>query len=206
MYKTREEWLRKAVELLDDQVFNGELGTKQNLIQFQIGCALLGGRKLGEVVMPWQGEDVSLDDFFPPTIHIDEKIKEPAEMVETLAHECIHCFKDIRGHGKKFANEARKIGFEPPFTQLVVNEELAAKCHEISKQLGEFPGKPVIPHKKEKKEKTFSGILFCPECGYQLRVTEKMFKNHGEALPTCSCGAKFALDCSNLETSGDAED
>lgn len=196
MYSTREEWLRKAVELLDDQVFGGELGIKTESRQYQISCALLGGKKLGEVVMPWQGEDVSLDDFFPPTIHIDEKIKDPAEMVETLAHECIHCFMDIKGHGKRFKAEASKIGFEAPFTQLNVGEELASKCHEISRQLGEFPGKPVIPHKKEKKEKTFSGVLFCPECGYELRVAEKMFKSHGESLPTCPCGCKMALDCS----------
>ena len=65
MYNTREEWLREAVKLLNDEVFGGEL----DLIEYQISCALLGGKKLGEVVFPYEGDDIAgLDDFFPPTI------------------------------------------------------------------------------------------------------------------------------------------
>ena len=192
MYNTREEWLREAVKLLNDEVFGGEL----DLIEYQISCALLGGKKLGEVVFPYEGEDIAgLDDFFPPTIHIDEKIKESAQMVIVLAHECIHAFMNIKDHKKRFKYEAKKIGFESPFTQCNPNEELTSKCHDIAKKLGPFPGKPVIPHKKEKKKKTFSGKLFCPNCGFEVRISEKMFKDHGGQMPICPCGTHLALDC-----------
>ena len=108
MYNTREEWLREAVKLLNDEVFGGEL----DLIEYQISCALLGGKKLGEVVFPYEGDDIAgLDDFFPPTIHIDEKIKESTQMVIVLAHECIHAFMNIKDHKKRFKYEAKKIGF-----------------------------------------------------------------------------------------------
>lgn len=201
MYSTREEWLREAVKLLNSQLFEGTL----DLIEYQISCSLLSGKKLGEVVFPYEGEDVKLDDFFPPTIHIDEKIKEPYKIVATLAHECIHAFMNIKKHNKAFGNAARKIGFEPPFTQFNPSNELIDTCKSIASQLGEFPGKPVIPHAKQVKPKTFTGVIFCPECGYELRVSEKMFKGHGEALPTCVCGAKMALDRSNEEGTNEEE-
>ena len=55
IYKTREEWLRKAVDLLNRDVFNGSLilEERQDLIDYQVSCALLNGRKLGEVVLPF---------------------------------------------------------------------------------------------------------------------------------------------------------
>lgn len=208
IYKTREEWLRKAVDLLNRDVFNGSLilEERQDLIDYQVSCALLNGRKLGEVVLPFEdNEDVSLDDFFPPTIHIDEKIKSPVEIIEVLAHECIHCFKNIRKHGKLFAKEAKAIGFEKPYTEIHANYDLASRCKAIAAELGEFPGKPVIPHKKETKKRKFSGKLFCPSCGYEVRISEKMFKDHNQEFPTCPCGQKFALDCTDEEDETEKE-
>ena len=43
IYKTREEWLRKAVDLLNRDVFNGSLilEERQDLIDYQVSCALL---------------------------------------------------------------------------------------------------------------------------------------------------------------------
>ena len=73
----------------------------------------------------------------------------------------------------------------------------------IAKKLGPFPGKPVIPHKKEKKKRTFSGKLFCPNCGFEVRITEKMFKDHGERMPICPCGTHLALDCTEDPIEGD---
>ena len=49
--------------------------------------------------------------------------------------------------------------------------------------------------KKEKKKKTFSGKLFCPNCGFEVRISEKMFKDHGGQMPICPCGTHLALDC-----------
>ena len=192
-YETREQWLRACVELVNEKVYNGDM----DIVKYQISSALLGGKALGNTVMPFDGEDVGLDDFFPPTIHIDEKIQDPVTIVATVAHEMIHAFKDIRKHGKQFGAIAGPAGFEKPYASLHLGEELSMRCHEIADELGVFPGQPVKPHKKEKKPKTFSGVLFCPECGYELRVKEKAFNKHG--LPTCPCGCKMALDMENID-------
>lgn len=192
-FSTREEWLRSAVDLINEKIFNNEF----EIEQYQVSMALLGGKKLGDTIMPYQGEDVGLDDFFPPTIHIDEKIKESNMIVAVLAHEMIHAFGDVHGHGKAFAKYAAPVGFEKPFSQININETLGSLCREISKELGTWPGKPLAVHPKEKKPKNFSGVLFCPECGYELRVSETMFNKHNQGLPTCPCGCHMALDCEN---------
>lgn len=193
-YKTREEWLRAAVDLINRDIYGGEM----DIVEYQISPALLGKTKLGETVMPYQGENVGLDDFFPPTIHVDEKIKGTGMLIAVIAHEMIHAFKDIKKHGKAFGAVAGPVGFEKPYAKLSTNEDLTAKCKEIAHKLGPYPGVPVKPAEKEKKPKTFSGKIFCPECGYELRVKEKAFKKYG--LPTCSCGAKMALDMEDIDT------
>lgn len=202
MYKTREEWLEEAIKLLNTEVFSGDLSDDitEGLKAHQVGCSLFSGNKAGDTVFPYEGEDiVGVEEFFPPTIHIDERIKEPETIVACLAHECIHCFMNIRKHNKQFGYEAKKIGFESPYTKLCVGEDLAIKCKMIAEKLGEWPGTAIVPHKKEKKKKTFSGKIFCPNCGWEARITEKMFKSHGEGLPTCPCGTKMALDCEDID-------
>lgn len=195
LYSTREEWLRAAVPLINEQIFDNQF----NIEQYQVSTALLGGRAAGDTIMPWDGEDVGLDDFFPPTIHIDEKTKDPHDIIAILAHEMIHAFGNIKTHGKAFGRYAGPAGFEKPYTKLNIGDDLRVKCELIAESLGEWPGKPVIPHQKEKKPKTFSGKLFCPECGYELKVSEKMFMKHGQGLPTCPCGCQMALDCTDIE-------
>lgn len=199
-YKTREEWLRAAVNLINKDIYNEEM----DVVEYQISSSLLGGKKMGDTIMPYQGENVGLDDFFPPTIHVDEKIKDESQLVAVIAHEMIHAFKDIMKHGKAFGAVAGPAGFEKPYTSLNLNEDLSAKCHTIAKELGPYPGVPIKPAEKDKKTKTFSGKLFCPECGYELRVKEKAFKKYG--LPTCSCGTKMALDMTDIETPNGDED
>ena len=192
-YDTREQWMRAAVDKINEEIFGGDM----DIVKYQISSSLLNGKALGNTVMPFDGEDVGLNDFFPPTIHIDEKIESPTIIVATIAHEMIHAFKDIRKHGKQFAAIAKPAGFEKPYASLHLSEDLSAKCRWIAKDLGEFPGAPIKPHKKEKKPKTFSGVIFCPECGYELRVKEKDFNKHG--LPICPCGSKMALSFEGVE-------
>ena len=38
-------------------------------------------------------------------------------------------------------------------------------------------------------------LIICPNCGFEVRITEKMFKDHGEQMPICPCGTRLALDC-----------
>ena len=87
---TREEWLTKAVELIDIEVFKGDLDTINH--KFQINCGICPGKKLSTTIQPYDGEDVKLDDFFPTTISINHQIKNPVEMLGILARECVFAF------------------------------------------------------------------------------------------------------------------
>ena len=200
---SREEWLRHAVELIDEQIFNKSLELEYHK-DFQIACGWTRRPTvaLGETIYPYEGEDVSIDDFFPVTIHINCTIKDPIEMIEVLVHECIHAFKGIKGHGKQFAEVAREVGFEKPYTKNHPSQFLVDNCTSIYNQLkekyGDFPGKAIVMKPQEKKEGQKRIImLFCPACGMELKADRKMFEKHGQKCPTCSCGARMAVDLSD---------
>ena len=51
----------------------------------------------------------------------------------------------------------------------------------------------ITEEKKESKKNTLIG--FCSNCGYEIKVSRKMYEKHGQVMPTCICGSKMALDC-----------
>jgi len=207
--KAREVWLRKAVILLNDQLFKGELDLETHH-DYQISVGWTKYRyALGETIFPYEGEDVKLEDFFPVTIHIDctNKIKDPVMMLEVLAHECIHAFYGIKNHGKAFKMKAKEIGLEAPYTEFHPSQYLIDTCTSIYEQLkkewGDWPGKPIVPVKKEKKNKKKNTLtIVCPSCDYTIKVSRKMLEMHGGKLPTCSCGKKMELEDDDDESEG----
>lgn len=198
---TREEWLRRAVQELDNQLFEGELHLDEH--QYQISVGPLGGKQLAKCFQPYQGEDVSMDDFFPTTIIVSHSIKDPIEMLGGLAMVCINAFLGIEGHGKAFRKAADKYYFEAPYTSYnpsdYLKEILGIVYKNIRNELGEFPGKPVIVHKKEKEGngKKSTLTLFCPSCHFELKVKRRVFEKHGEKCPTCPCGTRMGVDLSD---------
>ena len=199
---TREEWLIKAIEMIDDEIFNGNLGSKETKYQVSMGWTK-SAKALGETIYPYDGEDVSVDDFFPVTVHVRCDIKDPVQILGVLVHECIHAFMNIKGHGKDFKHEAMRVGFETPITRYHPSPALVSTCENIYKKLGEFPGKAVHIHKVEKEKKTNTVIFFCPECGFEVKTNKKMFEKHGQGIPTCPCGAKMGIACDNDENTED---
>ncbi len=188
--KQREEWLKEAVNLINRDLFGGELTIDQYQIAFG-WCK--SARAMGETIYPYEGEDVEVDDFFPKTIHIDIKLKEPETILATLAHEMIHCFKGIKGHRKAFAIEAHKIGFEDPVKEYHPSESLLEICRDIAVELGDYDGAPIVVRKKAGASRKRKGLLFCPQCGFECRAKEKDINAYG--IPTCACGTKMGLAC-----------
>ena len=195
----REEWLRKAVELLDSDIFNGGLDVLNN--NYQIACGWTRRGKMSEVIFPYDGADVQLDDLFPNTIHVSVTCADPKEMLANLAYSCIQCFYGIRSNkSKKFKTLAESFYFDAPYNKCNPSTYLMELIDNVYQKMvvryGEFPGKPIIVHKKEKEKgakKTLS--LFCEQCGYEMKVSRKMFEKHNQQLPTCVCGTKMSLDC-----------
>lgn len=194
---TREKWLRHAVEMLDTKLFNGDLDLFNR--QYQVSIGRCPGQKMSESVFPFDGENISLDDFFPVTMQVDWTIKDPIDLLGNLALECIHAFFDERRVNKKFKALAEKYYFDKPynkFTPTSVLRDILEDVHKsLVKEYGEFPGYPVVFHPKPKKEgKPNTLVLFCPNCGMEYKVNRKAWEKNTNGLPTCGCGTKMGVD------------
>ena len=202
---TREKWLRHAVEMLDTKLFNGDLDLFNR--QYQVSVGRCPGQKMSESVFPFDGEDVSLDDFFPVTMQVDWTLKDPIDMLGNLALECVHAFFDERKVNKKFKALAEKYYFDKPYNKFTPTSHLREVLEDVHKSLvkeyGEFPGYPVVFHPKPKKEgKKNTLVLFCPNCGMEYKVSRKAWEKNTNGLPTCGCGTKMGVD---LTEENDAE-
>lgn len=197
---TKEEWLRHAVEEINTAVFEGDLDLLNH--DFQIYCGRVRGSKPTECVQPSDGEDITLDDFFPTTIGVSYTIKDPIEMLVALTKECIHAFFNISGTGKQFKKTAEKYYFESggKVASGYLNDILKEVYVKLKKSYGDMPGKPVSFKKKESKQgKKNTIVYFCPECGWEVKATRKMFEKHNGGTPTCPCGCKMAIDHTDEE-------
>ena len=199
----REEWLRHAVEQLNATVFNDDLDLLNH--NFQISCSKLGSKKMTETIQPYEGEDVKLDDFFPTTILVNHNIKDPKDILKYLTYECIHAFFNEKGKGKTFKKLAEKYYFEKPYDNNCASQHLLDLLDDVytklKKNYGDWPGEAVVSHKKESKEGKKNVIVaFCPECGYEIKVSRKTLDKHGWGTPTCPCGTKMGFDHENEGT------
>ncbi len=192
-HETREAWLRAAVPLINERIFKNQF----EIVDYQICCGWCKSSKaLGETLLPPTGEDVTLDDFYPPTIQIGVNIKDPDEIIAVLAHEMIHAFGQVKGHGKAFGVYAGPIGFEKPYSKFHPSDWLLDNCNDIVNELGEWPGKVVIQKKVKKESKPKRGKMFCPSCGFECKTTSKMIDTYG--LPICACGTKLGEDLEGI--------
>lgn len=194
---TREKWLRHAIELLDTKLFNGDLDLFNR--QYQVSVGRCGGKKEFEVFFPFDGEDVTLDDFFPVSIQVSWAIKDPVEMLGNLALACVHAFFDEPKVNKRFKQLAEKYYFDAPYNKYAPTTLLSDILNEVYKELvknyGEFPGYPIIIRPKEKKPGKKSTLtLFCPSCALEVKVNRKTWEKNTYGLPTCGCGTKMGID------------
>lgn len=208
---TREEWLIHAVYELDKRVFNGDLDLQGR--QFQVGAGRCPGNKQSETVQPYDGEDVTLEDFFPTTMAVSWTIKDPIEILGNLALACVHGFFDEkRCSTKRFKGLAKKYGFDSPFNVYCGTADLEAKLKEtleaLTNEYGPYPGKAVTFKKEEKSgdRKKSTLKVFCPSCGFEMSVKRKMFEKHGNKAPICPCGAHMGVDLSDEEVEQNQED
>lgn len=196
---TREEWLRHAVEQIDTFIFHGDLNLLEH--DFQISSSKCGGTKYIEVFQPYQGENVNLDDFFPTTICVNHQIKDVEEMLIQLTLGCMTAFLDMKPNSKKFKKAAEGYGFDTNCAVSgFIKDNIRTIYDKLKKNYGDFPGKPVVIHKEKKEPKKNSFTVFCPECGFEMKVSKKMFDKHGKACPTCPCGVKMGIDYDDAET------
>ena len=196
-----EEWIRKAVDLINDRVFCGELGIETH--KFQISWGRRRGKKPVECIQPSDAEDISLDDFFPTTFVVDFLEKDKVRMLAGVAMACIEGFFNIK-KGKAYKKLAAKYGFEAPYKDCLPTPALHDVLKDIYKELGEFPNTAVMFPKKETKpsKKTH---MFCPNCGYEVSVKPSIIKKYGLKPLTCICGTQMGIDYGEEEIQGEGE-
>jgi hypothetical protein len=115
-------------------------------------------------------------------------------VLSTLLHELIHAFVGIKAkHGKDFKLVAVKSGLEGKMTATTAGPELLARLETLAKTLGRYPHASLGlgGERLKKKQGTRMLKLQCPECGYQVRTTQKWIDI---GLPICPCGAELAAD------------
>lgn len=201
---TREEWLRLAIEKLNSNLFNGDLDLLNNPYQVSVGVTstnIFNRGRTYTVFFPYDGEDPTLDDFFPVTMIVDHAIKDPVEMLEALSLACIRAFFNHKKDNKKFKKHAEDYYFEQVDKQLVASDYLKSILNGVYgvmvRNYGDYPGKAVVQHVKEKKEKERQKNtikMFCPNCDFETKTSRKMFEKYGQKCPTCVCGTQMAVD------------
>jgi hypothetical protein len=201
---TREEWLRLAIEKLNSNLFNGDLDLLNNPYQVSVGVTstnIFNRGRTYTVFFPYDGEDPTLDDFFPVTMIVDHAIKDPVEMLEALSLACIRAFFNHKKDNKKFKKHAEDYYFEQVDKQLVASDYLKSILNGVYgvmvRNYGDYPGKAVVQHVKEKtdKERQKNTIkMFCPNCDFETKTSRKVFEKYGQKCPVCVCGTQMAVD------------
>ena len=201
---TREEWLRLAIEKLNSNLFNGDLDLLNNPYQVSVGVTstnIFNRGRTYTVFFPYDGEDPTLDDFFPVTMIVDHAIKDPVEMLEALSLACIRAFFNHKKDNKKFKKHAEDYYFEQVDKQLVASDYLKSILNGVYgvmvRNYGDYPGKAVVQHVKEKKEKERQKNtikMFCPSCDFETKTSRKVFEKYGQKCPVCVCGTQMAVD------------
>lgn len=195
-----EEWLRRAIEMIDSDVFGGDLDLLNH--PYQIIWGRCPGKKNSECIQPSDSEMIGLDDFFPTTISVNYTMRDPIEMLGVLTLECIHAFFNEKSSGtKRFKQLASKYYFESPFSSCNPSSYLKDILKDVYKKMerdyGKFPSVPVkFPIKDQKERKKSQFQIFCPECGYEVTVKAKVFDKFGRITPNCpACNMKMGVDC-----------
>lgn len=189
-FKTREQWLTEAVELLRKKVFAPKNIEVPN-VRVSVGWPGGRGKKtgvIGQCFPTASATDKQAQIFISPVV------SSGLAVVITLAHELVHAADDCKsGHKGSFVKIAREIGFMPKWTvatEDVVTDELKAICEEISDKLGEYPHAALTGQQKRPEvQKTYMLKVLCPEDpDYFVRMTQTKLDEYG--APLCPCHKK----------------
>lgn len=186
---TREEWLSKAVDVLDAFVFT-PAGIEVPEVRVSVGWPGGRGNKNSVIGQCWHKEaakDKVAQVFISPVL--DDGIR----VLDVLAHELVHAVDENKsGHRGAFARMAKAIGLEGKMTATVAGEALAAKLASfVLLILGDYPHAALSPDVGIKKQTTRMLKVVCPESGYIVRTTAKWLAEYG--TPLCPCHQESML-------------
>jgi len=168
-------------------LFDGNIDKKPNM---KVSCgwphkAALAKRirRIGECWSPGCSTQKTTEIFISPYL------EDPAEVLATLVHEMCHAAVGVQvGHKGIFRKMALRVGLTGKMTATQAGDELKGKLARVIDRLGPYPhGKLDLSTSTngDKKQKTRYHLVKCPDCGYQVRVTQKWIEI---GMPACPCG------------------
>ena len=191
---TREEYLQKAKDELNDRVFK-QAGYKIPDVKISCSWALGTADKnkttLGQCFpRSWSKADIN-EIMIMPTVDDSE------QAIDILAHELVHAVDNNKsGHGAGFRKICLAVGLNgsSQMRHACAGDELKQTIAEIVKDIGLYPHSELQIHKR-KKQSTRMIKVSCTECNFSYRTSRK---NIGMMANTiCNgCGSdSLEIDC-----------
>lgn len=182
---TREEWLRAAAVLIEQDVLAPAGGVLTREIAVSVGfpstrATANKNRRIGEC---WKAAgDAPNHVFIHPEL-------DPGQVLGVLVHELIHAVDNCQsGHKGRFRTIALAAGLEGKMTATYVKggSDLDHKLDAIVRKLGPFPHK-ALKVVKRPKQTTRMVKLECFTCGCIVRTSQKWIDEYPRAWE-CPCG------------------
>lgn len=176
-YRTREEWLVRAMERLDDLFFDN-IGRKLPE-KMRVSCGFPRGhaRAIGQCWDPEVSTDGTYEMFICPTQ------AEPIPVLATLLHEMVHACVGIKaGHKKPFKDLAIKefgLAGKPTATFAEPNTPVYAKLMALAEELGPYPHAPMQKKMKPKKEPKWVRLYSPREPSYGVVLNKDKLEEFG---------------------------
>lgn len=185
----REQWLQKATELLRDGIF---LKSPTPIPRIHVSVGFPGGKSPAKVIGQHWHPKASKDGI--SHVFVSPVNKGSLEVLETLAHECVHACVPDANHGPAFKKIALAIGFLGPMKTTPAGAQLKQDLKAIIKTLGEIPHSHLTLRDPTKKKQTTRMIKsVCEECGYPVRTSRQWIEMLGAVLCPCN-GMPMTVD------------
>jgi hypothetical protein len=191
--RDRHDWLEKATLVLR-HLFDTKGYTVPEKVRVAWGWpSNRKGGRIGECWYPAASADGHAEIFLSPEIGIPARASEARKLsatitiLATLAHELVHATQGPKAsHGPLFKRCAVAIGLTGKMTATVAGPDFKEWATQmIEEELGPFPAGGLTPGSgsaERKKQSTRLLKVFCPECGYTARVTNKWICDAGTPL------------------------
>lgn len=138
-------------------------------------------KRIGEAWSSANSADGHFEVFISPVL------QDPISVGAILIHELAHCAVGLAcGHKGAFTRCAKALGLEGKMTATVPSEALRLRLADVIGTLGAYPHAELKYSNAPKKQGTRMLKIACPDCGYQVRTTQKWIE---VGLPICPCGA-----------------
>ena len=191
---TREEYLQKAKDELNERVFKQagyEIPEVKISCSWALGTADKNKKTLGQCVpRSWSKANIN-EIMIVPTVDDSEQV------IDTLAHECVHAVDDNKsGHGAGFRKICMAVGLNGSSQMrcACAGDELTQTIKEIVEGIGVYPHNELQIHKR-KRQTTRMIKVSCTECNFSYRTSRKNIDMMANKI--CNgCGSdSLEIDC-----------